>query len=198
MSEAEREAWNARHGDAAEPGQPSAFLLSLDAVLPRSGRALDVAGGRGRHALWLARRGLDVTLADVSDVAISIAASEARAAGLDIQTLRMDLTASPRLPPGPWDLLVSFYFLSRPLFATYAEALAPGGWLVVAHPTKTNLTRHVRPNPEYVLENGELVAFASGLEVLAYDEAWFEEGRHEARLVARMPPQATRRAMSGS
>jgi hypothetical protein len=91
------------------------------------------------------------------------------------------------LPPGPWDLLVSFYFLNRPLFAKYSEALAPGGWVVVAHPTLRNLTRHARPGPSHLLAEGELPSLVSGLDIVSYEEAWFEEARHEARLVARRP-----------
>ncbi len=187
MSEADREHWNERHGDATGVGEPSPFLTSLDPLLPRSGRALDVAGGRGRNALWLARRGLAVTLLDVSDVALFMAADGARSAGLKLDMLRVDLEASARLPPGPWDLLVSFYFLNRPLFARYPEALAPGGWVVVAHPTLRNLTRHPRPGPNHLLAEGELPRLVSGLDVVSYEEEWFEEGRHEARLVARRP-----------
>ncbi|HEX9052362.1 MAG TPA: methyltransferase domain-containing protein, partial [Anaeromyxobacter sp.] len=81
MGEGDRERWNARYAEEAETPAPSPFLLSLDDVLPRRGRALDVAGGSGRNALWLARRGLDVTLADVSDVALARAARAARDAG---------------------------------------------------------------------------------------------------------------------
>jgi tellurite methyltransferase len=73
MPESDRERWNARYREEAAIPPPSPFLVGLDALLPRTGRALDVAGGPGRHALWLARRGLDVTLADVSDVALEVA-----------------------------------------------------------------------------------------------------------------------------
>ena len=187
MSEADRESWNARHAEAAGPGDPAPFLVGLDPVLPRQGRALDVAGGRGRHALWLARRGLATTLVDVSDVALFAAADEARAAGLALETLRIDLERSP-LPPGPWDVIASFYFLQRRLFAAYGGALAPGGWVVVAHPTRTNLTRHARPGPEHLLDDGELPGLVTGVDVVSYEEGWFESGRHEARLVARRRP----------
>jgi SAM-dependent methyltransferase len=189
MSEADREAWNERHGDASAPSEASPFLIGLDPILPRLGRALDVAGGRGRHAVWLARRGLDATLADVSDVGLFIASQQARAEGVALTTLRIDFGVSP-LPPGPWDVLVSFCFLDRPLFATYGSALAPGGFLVIAHPTRRNLERHARPPAQYLLEEGELPSLvagpeASGLEVISYQEGWCESDRHEARLVAR-------------
>lgn len=185
MSELDRETWNVRHGEMVASGEPSPFLSALDPVLPRSGRALDVAGGRGRHALWLARRGLDVTLVDVSDVALFAAEGEARAAGLRLETLRIDLDVPGRLPAGPWDVLVSFYFLNRALFARYAEVLSPGGWIVVAHPTVENLARHPRPGPDHLLAQGELPRLLSGVEVVSYQEAWSEGGRHEARLVGR-------------
>jgi tellurite methyltransferase len=181
----DRERWNARHRDE-DVRDPSPFLLGLDALLPRRGRALDVAGGAGRHALWLARRGLHVTLADVSDVALARAAHDARAEGLAVETLQIDLEAEP-LPRGPWDVILCAYFLHRPLFLAFAAELAPGGWLLVAHATRSNLQRHPRPGPAHVLEDGELPALVPGLQLVRYEEGWLESGRHEARLVARKP-----------
>jgi tellurite methyltransferase len=180
----DREKWNQRYRAAEAPAPPSPFLVGLDELLPRRGRALDVAGGTGRHALWLARRGLETTLADVSDVALEKAAAGARRENLTILTQRIDLEASP-LPPGPWDVIVCTYFLHRPLFAAFPAALAPGGWLVVTHATRSNLQRHARPAPAYLLEDGELPALVHGLEVIRSEEGWVESGRHEARLVAR-------------
>jgi tellurite methyltransferase len=186
VSEDDRERWNLRYREGEKAGAPSPFLCGLDDVLPRRGRALDVAGGAGRHAIWLARRGLSVTLADVSDVALSTTARLAGEAGVAIETQRVDFEVSP-LPAGPWDVVVSFNFLHRPLFGALPLALAPGGWLVVAHPTRTNLTRHPRPGPDHLLDDGELATLARGLEIVSCEEGWFESGRHEARLVARRP-----------
>lgn len=186
MADSDSERWNARYREHGEGvGPPSPFLVALDAQLPRQGRALDVAGGTGRHALWLARRGLDVTLADVSDVALNIARGEATGENLALHTLAVDLEAEP-LPRGPWDLIVCVRFLWRPLFAGCAEGLAPGGLLVVAHPTRTNLERHAKPGPQYLLDDGELPRLVPGLEVVTFEEGW-HEGTHEARLVARRP-----------
>jgi SAM-dependent methyltransferase len=191
----ERERWNARYGSSPSPAagveEPSRFLASLEALLPRRGRALDVAGGSGRNALWLARRGLDVTLADVSDVALSIAARAAREEGLSLATVEVDLELGPP-PAGPWDVVVCTYFLHRPLLAALPAALAPGGWLAVAHATRRNLEKHPRPPAQYLLAEGELRALAAGLELVRYEEGWLEEGRHEARLVARRAAVAGR------
>lgn len=183
MAEADRDRWNARwRGEDDRP--PAPWLLALDALLPRRGRALDVAGGLGRHALWLARRGLAVTLADVSDAALARAAGAARAEGLSLVTVRTDLEVEP-LPAGPFDLVLCTYFLHRPLFAAFPGILAPGGLLVAAHATRTNLTRHPRPGPRHVLEDGELPGLVQGLEIVRAEEGWLEAGRHEARVVAR-------------
>jgi tellurite methyltransferase len=191
VPDSDRDRWNARYRDALAVPDPSPFLTSLDALLPRRGRALDVAGGSGRNALWLSRRGLDVTLADVSDVALERAAAAARAGGLALTTLRLDLETAP-LPAGPWDVVLCTYFLHRPLFAAFEDALAPGGLLVVAHATRTNLERHPRPGPAHVLEDGELRTLVRGLELVRAEEGWLESGRHEARVVARRPDTAPR------
>jgi SAM-dependent methyltransferase len=171
--------------------------VALAPLLPPRGRALDVAGGAGRHALWLARRGLAVTLADVSGVALAIAADRARAEGLRLATVELDLEAAP-LPAGPWDVIVCAYFLDRRLLAALPAALAPGGLLAVAHATRRNLERHPRPGPSHVLEEGELPSLVRGVEVLSYEEGWLESGRHEARLVARRPAVAYAGASTSS
>jgi SAM-dependent methyltransferase len=191
MAGGDRERWNARYAEEEAPATPAPWLAGLDALLPRRGRALDVAGGSGRHALWLARRGLEVTLADVSDVALERAARDARAEGLALATVQVDLE-SALLPPGPWDLILCVYFLHRALFPSLAAALAPGGVLVAAHATRTNLERHSHPGPRWLLEDGELPTLVRGLDVLRYEEGWLESGRHEARLVARRPAAAPR------
>jgi SAM-dependent methyltransferase len=182
----DRERWNARYAEDAAIPAPSPFVESLAPILPARGRALDLGGGSGRHALWLARRGLEVTLADVSDVALARAAAAARGEALSLAALRVDLEAEP-IPPGPWDVVVCTYFLHRPLFAAIPSALAPGGLAAVSHATRRNLERHARPGPAHLLDEGELPRLLPGLEVLRYEEGWLEGGRHEARLVARRP-----------
>ena len=89
------------------------------------------------------------------------------------------------LPAGPWDLILQFHYLNRRLFEAYGRLLAPGGRLVVIHPTMKNLERHPKPSARFLLEEGELAGLIpSGLEVLHLVEGWSAEGRHEAVLVA--------------
>jgi SAM-dependent methyltransferase len=187
----DRDRWNARWRERRQGGlsfEPSPWIASLDRVLPRRGRALDVAGGTGRHALWLAGRGLDVTMVDVSDEGLAIAGDAARGAGLAIALVEADLEREP-LPDGPWDVVVCFHYLQRSLLPAIAAALAPGGLFAFCHQTRSNLQRHAQPPVIYLLEDGEAPALAAahGLEVVSWDEGWGEEGRHEARLLARRP-----------
>jgi tellurite methyltransferase len=193
VSQDDRDRWNARWAERALDRsavlEPSAWLLSLDAALPRRGRALDVAGGTGRHAVWLARRGLDVTLIDISDHGLAMAAGAARDAGVSIHAIEMDLENAP-LPAGPWDLVVIVHYLQRSLFPAIAAALAPGGLLLFCHQTRRNLERHAQPGPRFLLDEGEAVALVTGagLELVSFAEDWQDEGRHEARVIARRAP----------
>jgi SAM-dependent methyltransferase len=183
MSEQDRQRWNTRYQERTGTLEPSAFLQSLAERLPRTGRALDVAGGAGVDALWLARRGLDVTLVDISDVALERAAQSAREAGVALQLQRLDLETEP-LPARPHALVLCLNYLWRPLFVEFPQVLAPGGLLVFAQPTRSNLQRHPHPSARFLLEDGELPRLLQGLDVLSYTEGWTDEGRHEARLVA--------------
>jgi len=177
-----RDRWERRYREEPPPRDPSPFLRSIAPLLPRRGRALDLAGGGGRHAILLASTGLDVTLADISPAALAIARE--RAGALPLATLEWDAEARG-VPPGPWDLVVVFHFLWRPLLAGIPRALAPGGLFVWCHPTRRNLERHPRPGPDHLLEEGEMRRLAEGLEILLHEEGWLDEGRHEARVVAR-------------
>jgi len=187
----DRERWNDRWQAAAASHAlftPSSFLVSLAELLPkaprdRTPRALDVAGGPGRNALWLAARGFDVTLADVSLVALDLARTAATSASLSLTLVETDLE-SEALPPGPFDVIVSIDYLHRALFAAFPTALTTGGLLVYLQATRKNLERNPRPSAGFLLDDGELPRLVPTLDVLRYDEGWFD-GRHEARLVAR-------------
>jgi SAM-dependent methyltransferase len=186
----QRTRWNARHAAREARSEPAEALVRHQALLPRQGRALDVGGGAGRNALWLARRGLEVTLLDVSDEACRLAAEAADRAGVPLEVERRDVSADG-LPPGPWDVVVFHHFLDRDLWAPATTALAPGGVLLICQPTVHNLERHERPSREWLLDPGELAAAARAwpaVEVLHADEGWTDGDRHEASVVARRPP----------
>jgi tellurite methyltransferase len=170
---------DANHGIEA----PSQMLLSLSDWLPTRGRALDLAGGAGRHAIWLAQRGLDVTLADISACGLQLASDRAAREGVTINCLNIDLEEEP-FPAGPWDLILSVCYLHRPLFPAIEEHLAPHGRLMVIQPTTLNLERHSKPPAPFLLQPGELPTLVPNLRILHHTEAWLADGRHDAVLVA--------------
>lgn len=179
----ERERWNERYTEAGWAEDPSPWLIANADLLPPPGRALDVAGGTGRNAIWLASRGWDVTVADVSDVALTLATERAATLDVALHTQRTDLGADP-LPDGPWDVLLLFHFLERALFPRIASVLRPGGLLIGSLATVTNLERHKRPPRPYILDDSELPSLIHDLDTLRYEEDWRDD-HHEARFVAR-------------
>jgi len=182
MSEQDRQKWDSRYAQEAAPDKPSKLLLELAEYLPKKGRALDLAGGAGRHAIWLAQRGIDVTLADISQVGLDLAAKRAEAAGVSIDTQVVDLEGD-EFPAGPWDLIVSFHYLWRPLFSIFPRVLSEGGILLLAQPTRRNLQRHAKPPARFLLDEGELPTLVEALTVLRYEEGWSSDDRHDAVIV---------------
>jgi SAM-dependent methyltransferase len=188
-----RARWDARWAGAdPNEGDASPVVIGLlrDLELPAGG-VLDLAGGPGRNAVWLAAAGHDVTVLDVSPTALRLADARAQAAGVSLRTVEADLTRAP-IPAGPWALALVSHYLQRDLFADIATRLVPGGALVIVHPTQDNLQRHARPSVRFLLARGEAEALArgAGLTVERSVEDWVGDGdaaRHLARVVARRP-----------
>ncbi len=185
MSQEDRRKWNQRYRDADnEVFEPSRLITDMADQLPAQGTAIDVAGGTGRHACWLAGRGLKVTLADISQVALDAAARRASQAGLELNCCSLDFELD-RFPTGPWDLILCVHFLQRRLFDAFRASLARDGVLVFLQPTMTNLERHAKPPARFLLQPGELPELVAPLQIEHYQEGWLAEGRHEALIVAR-------------
>ncbi len=181
----ERDHWNRRYAERPWPDDPSLWLVQNADLLTDTGRALDVAGGTGRNALWLAQRGWSVTIADISDVGIAIARQRAEAIDVTLETHLVDLDADA-LATGPWDLVMLFHYLKRDIFSAIATTLRPGGTLIGALATVTNLERNERPPLPYLLDDGELPDLVGDMELVRYQEGWLDD-RHDARFVAHKP-----------
>ena len=192
----DRERWNDKWRErAGELEPPAGFLVEHAHLLPARGRALDVAGGAGRNAIWLAKRGLDVTLIDISRVAIQRAERRAHDIGIAdrLRLLEGDLDAL-ELPAPIFDLVLVVDFLHRARRDDFARLLFEGGLVLAIQPTVHNLERHAHPSRDYLVEPGELESWARelGFEIVAAREDWTPEGRHEAAVLARRrtPPPA--------
>ena len=185
MTQHDREKWDRKHAEADLYQDVSQVVLAYQAYFPMSGSALDVAGGTGRHAVWLARRGMDVTIVDVSPVALRQANRRAEESGVALHSLCQDLDLG--LPAGSWDLIFSHLFFDRRLFNDFQKALAPGGRLVVIQPTQTNATRHAKPPERFLPRDDELPGLVDELDIVLYETGWLQDGRFDAVLVAERP-----------
>jgi SAM-dependent methyltransferase len=149
-------------------GTPSAWLLDHLELLPADGRVLDVACGRGRHALYLARRGYRVHAVDREPDAIAGLRATAAQERLPLTCEVVDLETDPppRLGTDWFDAVVVFRYLHRPLFPSLIEALAPGGCLIYETFTIAQALRGRPTNPRFLLKPGELVELAGPLAIV--------------------------------
>lgn len=130
--------WDARYasGDQLWRAGPHAAVVSAVSGMPRgSGRALDLGAGDGRHAVWLAAQGWQVTAVDFSAVGVELGRAHAREHELDVSWVVADVGTWE--PEAAFDLvLLSYFRLDGPDWARLVRWLAPGGHLlVVAHGT---------------------------------------------------------------
>jgi len=180
--------WDQRHAEAAPPSGPAGVLRDYTHLLPQQGRALDLACGLGRNALFLAGRGLEVDAWDFSPVAIRRLREAASAAGLAVNAETRDVVAAPP-PSGRYDVIVVSYFLERPLAPQLVQALRPGGLLYYQTFIQEAVDSTGPQDPAFRLGENELLDLFRALRVLSYRE----EGRvgdlsgglrNEAMLVA--------------
>ncbi len=172
--------------------RPSPFLEQVMPRLPdpRAAirRALDLAAGAGREAVFLALQGYQVEAwdhdADVLERARALAARH----GVPLATRVRDLERrEPELPAGDRDLVTVFRFLHRPLFPHLERALAPGGW-VIYETYLRGQERFGRPrHPRFLLDPGELPRHFPGCVIEHYEELTPSGGPFLARLLARRP-----------
>jgi SAM-dependent methyltransferase len=176
-------------------GKPSKlFLDHLEQIREANalGPVVDLACGRGRHALAAAREGLGVVAVDRNAESLAELAASARAEGLVLDIVRADLeTGSPiPLAPAGCGAILVFRYLHRPIMGELAAALAPGGLLL--YETFTVHQRELGYGPsrdEFLLQPGELPGLFPALEVSHHWEGRIESPReaHVAQLVARRP-----------
>lgn len=169
-----------------EGREPAAFLVEVLSVLPR-GRALDVAAGAGRNAVFLAENGFAVDAVDRSEEGLALAQRLAADRGVSIRTIHADLsTWEPEA--GAYSVVLDFSYLDRGLFERMRRALAPGGFLIF----ETFTTRHMifagerTIRREFLLSPGELAEAFADLEILRHEEH-LGRARATERLLAKKP-----------
>jgi tellurite methyltransferase len=163
--------------------EPSQFLAENSGLLPR-GRALDIAMGSGRNAIYLAKLGFEVEGVDSSHEAIEKALALAREQGVSIKTSVSDLEKIPYFEEGAYDLVICFNYLQRSLMPQMKNWVKPGGMLVY----ETFIVDHVlfgKPRkPDHLLRHNELLHIFGDFRVLRYREGIFGGKKAIASILA--------------
>ncbi|MDP2345827.1 MAG: class I SAM-dependent methyltransferase [Deltaproteobacteria bacterium] len=182
--------WDARY---REPGfaygeAANDFLVEVADQIP-PGPVLCLAEGEGRNAVFLARRGHDVTAVDLSAVGLAKAAALAQRHGVSLHTIVADLASWP-LPTARFSAIVSIWChvppsVRRRLHKDVVTALAPGGVFVLEayRPGQERRGTGGPPDPALMMTAAELREDLAGLEILtardvvrAVHEGPFHEG----------------------
>ena len=185
-SESAKARWNERYDRNMYiyGKEPAAFLKQkLDEL--KKGKALVLAMGEGRNAVYLAQNGFDVTGVDISEVAIEKCNRLAKERNTTVNAVVADLTDYD-LGEAQFDLITKFYYYEPSIFPQIIEALKPGGIFILEQFSIDHLkyreTSGFGPrNPDYLIKPNELLEHFKSLRILYYEDTVVEldEGMHK-------------------
>jgi tellurite methyltransferase len=179
--------WDERYRSGDDSETTPTPLLVKTAERLQAGKALDLACGTGRNALWLAEHGWNVTAVDGAPSAIEILRQRASERGLGLEAQVADLEKSEyQIEASAWDLIAISYYLQRDLFEPAKRGVKPGGVLLaivhITEPGEEPTYKRLRP--------GELETYFRGWEILHHYESKPKDPAHQrsvAEIVARRP-----------
>lgn len=178
MAEIDRLRWDEKHAESGAAERPSSFLRQIFAgdrwQIPR-GRALDVACGKGRNALYLAALGFDVLAVDISAVALEEAKRRALERSLAVDWVQADMEKFC-LPAEAFDLVIDFNYLQRSLFPALKGALRVGGYVIFETYLIDQKGLGHPQNSDYLLRHNELLDRFRDFRALFYREGRFVDG----------------------
>jgi tellurite methyltransferase len=186
-SEQDRLFWNKRYDTETYilGKEPVEFLKEYINILPR-GKALDIAMGEGRNAVFLAKNGFEVDGCDVSEIAVKKTLELAKENNVRVNAFVADLEIY-KLPKDTYDVVACFYYLQRSLIPQIKEALKPGGMVIYETYTIENWERGFEgpKNRDYLLKTNELLDLFKDLTIIYYRELVLDDKKAVASLIAR-------------
>ena len=175
---ADQTRWNKRFkGKGFALGkEPNPFLKKYLPFLPK-GKALDIAAGEGRNAVFLATRGFEVDAVDISEEGLRKVRKSAKEAGVRVHTILSDLDVYP-IERKKYDLMVNVYFLRRSLLPRMKKGLKKGGMVIFETYTLEQKTLGTEgpKQAKYFLKPNELLRLFKDFRILFYREGIFREG----------------------
>ena len=185
-SESTKARWNERYDRNMYiyGKEPTAFLKEkMDGL--KKGKALVLAMGEGRNAVYLAQNGFDVTGVDISEVAIEKCNELAKERNTTVNAVVVDLTDYD-MGEEQFDLITKFYYYEPSIFPQVIDALKPGGMFIleqfsIDHLKYRETSRFGPSNPDYLVKPNELLEHFKSLRILYYEDTVVEldEGMHK-------------------
>jgi len=174
------------HASDFEAGPTPLVTAAAARLVP--GKALDLACGTGRNALWLAEHGWDVTAVDGAPTAIEFLRSRALEHGLKIHAAVADLEKGEFvIESARWGLIAICYYLQRDLFEPAKRGVVPGGIIIsIVHVDESG-----EADGRFRLRPGQLEKYFAGWEILHSREGKASDPAHHravAEIVARRAP----------
>lgn len=191
MAQSDREKWNQRYrnGAYAERTHPSALLAEWIDRIPR-GRALDIACGAGRNALFLAAHGFKVDAIDISSEGLSRGRRQAEASGHDINWIEHDLD-EPLALDAQYALILVIRYVNLPLIRRLRRHLAPGGYLLCEEHLESDADVVGPSNNAFRVQRGALGKLAKGLRIHLLEESIINDPDGRAAALARLVAEKT-------
>ncbi len=170
--------WNKKYTDRDLPIEPSDIVRRFH-HLAEPGRALDIAAGNGRNAMFLAEQGFDVVAADISEQGLR------RIVGVHekLHPLCVDLDIF-EIPEKRFHLIINNLFLNRRLYPWIIRGLVKGGILIFETYIDFPDNGSHRHSPDYRLDENELLRVFASLHILYYEETGRRMDEGEARLAS--------------
>jgi SAM-dependent methyltransferase len=167
----ERENWNERYrsGEFQPPESPSPLLRNAIDSLPH-GRALDIATGTGRNALFLAECGYEVDAIDISDEALALARDHAAERSVSVNWIHADI-GDYCLPKQAYDVVVVNFYTVLQRLPDIKDALAAGGVLLYEHHLRSaNPVERGPSTDRHRFRSNDLLRSCLDLTILHYEE----------------------------
>jgi len=162
--------WNeAYKGADIATAKAAQVLIENEHLLPKTGKALDLACGRAGNAIYLAKRGFDVDAVDISPIVLSSVEQYVSQQNLSITCICQDIEKNGLIDE-KYDVIVVSYFLDRALFPEIIRALKPNGLLFYETWSQKKVDDSGPNNLDFRLKATELLKLTSALRPLFYRE----------------------------
>ena len=162
--------WNKYYNSNVEVStRPSDVLFFNQHLLPKNGDALDLACGFGLNAICLAENRLQVTAWDISELALEKLSIHSKQLNLKVCCEVRDVLKHPP-QPNTFDVIVVSKFLDRKLIKNIKKSIKSSGLIFYQTFTKNRIDKSGPKNPDYQLDENELLRFFSDWKLIFYKE----------------------------